>query len=249
MRSLAFRSIFGSYRELSQGNREKLYPLSKLQELLGFDDTDELLDYCRMYSLDIIDDNYVHMRSALTQSACFKVTKESENKLRLRRSRALVESKFAYRLKTESDESLTSERCLSYIISGITDSDVYVPSRFSERGEHVLQNSFDQDGFYTSDEIEEALIQAKQIYAANMAAINAAAAAAGAGQNQTTNAGVKPMIRRLKPKLDAATAAGASSNTAAMQKNKRSHAEASTTTNRQRNLSYFLFLKYKNHFK
>lgn len=235
MRSLAFRSIFGSYRELSQGNREKLYPLSKLQELLGFDDTDELLDYCRMYSLEVIDENYVHMRSTLTQSACFKITKESENKLRLRRSRALVESKFAYRLKTESDESLTSKRCLSYIISGITDSDVYVPSRFSERGQHVLQNSFDQDGFYTSDEIEEALIQAKQIYAANMAAINAAAAAAG--QNQTSNVGVKPMIRRLKPKPDAA---GPSANTAAIQKNnKRSHQTeaSSTTTNRQGNLS------------
>lgn len=201
MRSLAFKSIFSSFRDKSKDdNREKIYPLNKLQEILGFDDPDDLLDYCRLYGLGIIDENYVIMRSS-SNSSCFKISKEDENLLKQRRSNTLVESKFAQRLNSEDDD-VSNEKCLSLIISGVGDSSAYVPSEFSSGGEHVLQDSFSREGFYASDEIEQALIHAKQTYTTNMT--NAAAAAATASNQSQVNV-VKKLPRQaevVKPSLN-----------------------------------------------
>lgn len=158
MRYLAFKAIFSSFRDLSLGNREKIYPLNKLQDLLGFDGFEQLEDYCSMFGLDIVEDNYVIMR---LNAQCFDLSKANEDALRLKKSITLVESKFNEKLNLDTSVyDLTNEKCLSMIISG--ENRDYVQSIFSSG--HELQSSFNQEGFYISDEIEQFLLQAKQIF-------------------------------------------------------------------------------------
>lgn len=164
MRCAAFKSIFSAFREPYQGNREKLYLVDKLKDLLGFDDDDELNDYRIAYGLDRVEDNILIMRST-TPLSSFNLPNSEMNLLKLRRSNALVESKF---WDVIEESSLSNEKCLSLIISGFGSSD-YQPSRFSQN--HVLQDSFSPDGYYSSDDIETFLIQAKQNYSSNQAAI------------------------------------------------------------------------------
>lgn len=165
MRCAAFKSIFSAFREPYQGNREKLYLVDKLKDLLGFDDDDELNDYRIAYGLDRVEDNILIMRST-TPLSSFNLPNSEMNLLKLRRSNALVESKF---WDVTEESSLSNEKCLSLIISGFGSSD-YQPSRFSQN--HVLQDSFSPDGYYSSDDIETFLIQAKQNYSTNQAAIS-----------------------------------------------------------------------------
>lgn len=108
-----------------------------------------------------------------------------------------METKFAHRLKNESDD-MTSEKCLSLIISGL-DNEAYEPSIFNV--DHILQDSFSQEGLYTSDDIEEFLIQAKQTYTTNMA--NAASSQATSNaSNSTANVIPKFTRRAVEPKQD-----------------------------------------------
>jgi hypothetical protein len=166
VRCEAFKTIFTAFKD----NKEKIFPLAKLVNILGFDDEDEAYDYCNLFRLEVYEDVNVLMRSSMKYD-CFHLKKSDEDRLKNRRSFLLVESKFENRKLQATDasgRSLNRDECLSEIISGQSLSDgTKQPSVFginlSDCGySHTLHSSFDEDGYYTSDEIEQLLSLAKQ---------------------------------------------------------------------------------------
>lgn len=151
IRCEAFKTIMTSYRD-----KEKTFPVSKLVDWLGFDDTEQLFEYCNSYGLDISEDfSQVKMKSALES---FNLSKTDEDRLKLKRSCLLVENKFYYRLKSCEPE-LSHEDCLSEIISGLNITEVK-QSRFLDPN-YELQTSFDDEGHFNPIEIENLIAEAK----------------------------------------------------------------------------------------
>ncbi len=168
VRCEAFKTIFTAFRD----NKEKLFPLTKLVNILGFDDEDEAYDYCNLFGLEVSEDSNVLMRSFMNYS-CFKLEKSNEDRLKLRRSNLLVESKFKSKLSAQNLQ-LSSGQCLSEIISGQSYADgtkqpsiFGIKSQYSSGFAHKLYSSFTDDGYYCSDEINQLLTAAKQSFIAN----------------------------------------------------------------------------------
>jgi hypothetical protein len=171
MRCEAFKTIFTSFRD----NKEKIFPLAKLVNILGFDDEDEAYDYCNLYGLEVLEDSNVLMRSTMKYD-CFNLTKSNEDRLKGRRSYLLVESKFENRIhqaststSIEGHRQLSRDECLSEIISGQLFADgtkqpsVYgIKSSAGYDTSFNLYSSFDEEGHYCSDEIDQLLSLAKQ---------------------------------------------------------------------------------------
>ena len=157
MRCEAFKSIFTAFRE----NKEKIYPMAKLVENLGFENEDEANEYCNSFSLDKDDDGNVIMRVNTSVETFFKLSKTNEDSLKFKRSYLLVERKFEAKLDA-SNNQLTAEECLSEIISGQSYLDgTKRPSRF-EGGNYELKTSFNEEGYYSSNEINELLAESKE---------------------------------------------------------------------------------------
>jgi hypothetical protein len=165
MRSHAFRAIFNSFRE----NKERAFPLSKLTDMLGFDASGfdasgiDVLDYCDQYALEIDANSNVIMRSTLSFD-CFKLTRTSEEKLKFSRCPRLVDSKFMPMRDLPSAEfvrtaSNASERVVQ-VISGFyepTSVSKNLFTRFARNTNYRLSTSFNEDGYYSSDEIIQLL--------------------------------------------------------------------------------------------
>ena len=157
-----------------------------------------MLDYCNEFGLELSEDASVLMRAS-SAYACFNLSKASADKLKARKSTLLIESKFYSRL---NEAQLTADECLSEIISG---GDLR-HSRFSQE-QHELQNSFNEEGFYASDEIEELLRYAR----GQLAKINKPDAAKNVIPTAATASIVKNLDRsKLKSTQAAASAAAAS---------------------------------------
>ena len=89
------------------------------------------------------------MRSA--SYSIFNMSKSNEDRLRIRRSKLLVDSKF------RQNSSLTNEECLSKIISGKYVSNEVSSFGVSSTSTHLLGSSFDDDDYYCSTEINDML--------------------------------------------------------------------------------------------
>lgn len=90
------------------------------------------------------------MRSTSSYS-CFNISKENEDRLKVRRSRLLVESKF------KRNSMLTDKKCLSQIIRG-----EWVGSQPTVFGpDYQLSTVFDEQDYYCDTEINQLLEQVK----------------------------------------------------------------------------------------
>lgn len=155
MRYTALRCIFSAYRE----SKEKVYPYNKLKELFCFDSDEQIELYCRQYEFDITDENNIIMTSA-------RLPSPNTDLLRLMKSRMLIDEKF---LKKLDSLNISEEQCLSKVIFGESERNKYRPndeSIFSLHSDnpHQLHSSFDSEGNYISNEIEQFLTKAKQIF-------------------------------------------------------------------------------------
>ena len=149
VRCETFKTIFTAFKD----QKERTFPLSKLNDLLGFDQ-DEILDYCELYGLDVEDSNVIMSSSA--NNSIFKLTKSNEDRLKAHRSILLVESKFEAKL---SSNSWSKEKCLSHIIAGAAVHDT--SGLFALDSNHELANSFNEEGHFISDEIDQMLEYAR----------------------------------------------------------------------------------------
>lgn len=147
MRCEAFKIIFSAFKD----QKEKAYPLSKLADLLGFDAPDDVYDYCDVFELESDETNII-MKSNMPYS-CFDMSKSNEDRLKVRRSKLLVESKF------KQNSMLTNEKCLSQIIRG----NYTRPSCYGTKSNstHVLTTSFDENGYCCCTEINDLLEQVR----------------------------------------------------------------------------------------
>ena len=155
VRSTAFETIFLAFKE----NNLRKYPLSKLVDNLGFDDINEANNYCNAFGLDIVDENVV-MKSTMNNNI-FSLSKQDEDRLKAHRSFQIVENKFIEKLR-ESNYTLSNEQLLGEIISGLRINFNKNPSRFGINSYHELTSSFDDEGYFTSDEIEKLAEHARQ---------------------------------------------------------------------------------------
>lgn len=139
MRIEAFKVISSAYRQ----DKEKCYPLNKVVDLLYFDNESDLLFYCEQLNLDIIEDgddkqvSFPNLRN-------INIEKPIIDRLRKRRSQRLVEEKF------NSPHVSINE----VIYGGKIDLNfnrLLVPS-----------SSFDSNGYYCSDDLNEVLQQITQ---------------------------------------------------------------------------------------
>ena len=108
-----------------------------------------MYDYTDVFELDS-DETNVIMRSTSSYK-CFDMSKENEERLKVRRSKLLVEGKF------KRNSSLTDKKCLSQIIRG-----EYVgnqPSCFGAN--YSLSTVFDEDDYYCDTEINDLLEHVK----------------------------------------------------------------------------------------
>jgi hypothetical protein len=159
IRCQAFESIFTAYKEI----KGKVYPLEKLAELLGFDEEKDAEDYCLCFDMKIEDHHNGMRRVAslksndMTQFNCSDLFKKLiDYGLHNRKSNCLIESKFFAKLNTLC---MNKEDCLSCIISGL---DEVRPSPYSGPN-NVLSSSFDIQGYYVGEEIEDYLQKAHEV--------------------------------------------------------------------------------------
>lgn len=94
------------------------------------------------------------MRSNISYN-CFVMSKPNQDRLTVRRSKLLVDSKF------KQNSLLTNEKCLSQIIRGTLIQNN--PSKFGVRpsSTHVLTTCFDENDYYFDNEINKLLAQVK----------------------------------------------------------------------------------------
>lgn len=107
-----------------------------------------MYDYCDIFELDTDETNII-MRSA--NYSCFNMSKSNEDRLKMRRSNFLVESKF------RQNSSITNEECLSQIIKGEFLSSEFSIFGVSSYSTHLLSSSFNDDDYYSSSEINDLL--------------------------------------------------------------------------------------------
>ena len=140
MRCEAFKIIFTAYKD----QKERVFPLSKLADLLAFDSNEDVYDYCDVFEMETDEVNII-MRTNMSYS-CFKLSKPNEERLQVRRSRLLVEGKFENGL-------VSNDRQMSKIIRGAA-----VPLTSSCFGlKHTLNTSFNSDDYFSSEEINALL--------------------------------------------------------------------------------------------
>ncbi|CAF0860307.1 unnamed protein product [Brachionus calyciflorus] len=149
-RADAFKNIFSAFKE----NKEKLFPIGKIVEILGFDDAEEAVLYANMFGLDITDDGLSFRMRQNDTTSIFNLTKSDQDTLRLRRSKTLVENKFY--INHFFSNVLNNRDRLALIISGLSEIDQVKSSRFLSP-DHVLTSSFDNEGFFIPDEVEQYL--------------------------------------------------------------------------------------------
>lgn len=153
MRQRAVRVMSSSYRDVYRGKSERLLGLSKLSDLLGFDDSQECRVFCRRLGHSVRDDDQ-HEFVVLDSSA---TTNSSANDLNwTATSCRLVDSKFDEMMKEggadyeEGSVGLTREECLSQVISGQS-----VLPQIKQEQIYLSHSSFNPEGVYVEKDIQE----------------------------------------------------------------------------------------------
>jgi hypothetical protein len=139
VRSDAFKSIFTAFKD----QKFRKYPFNSLKDLLGCNDLNELKRYCYLFHLEVDHENNIVMPNKLSFE-CFNVPKSNERKLKS----FLIEAKL---------DNLKSKKksILSQIISG-PNFNFTCSNNFNK-----LNSSFNKEGFYCLNEINQTLDQVK----------------------------------------------------------------------------------------
>lgn len=163
VRSDAFKSIFTAFKD----QKERTFPLVRLNELLGFDNQDyqEINDYCGEFGLELDESNTNIIMPSILSYACFKLPKVNEDRLKAHRSH-FIDEKFELDLKLKK---LTPEKCLSFTIAGSAFQNT--TGYFEYESDYTLTTCFNQDDYYNSNEIDQMYEYAKQKKANDISAL------------------------------------------------------------------------------